>query len=623
MGRDYKRRIWEDKVKTLLVALNSKYIHSNLAVWYLKACCGDRDVKVLEFTVNDEPARILTAIYREKPDITAFSCYIWNITLALRLAEDIRKVLPKTVIVLGGPEVSYNAAKIMKENECIDYIVMGEGEPVFPMIIDAVENRAGFKDINGIARRDETGIHVNPGYNTVNDLNSLPFPYDFEFLNSVRNRIAYYESSRGCPFSCSYCISSTIAGVRYLPLDRVKRELAILAEAGVKQVKFIDRTFNCNIKRAYSIIEYIISSFGQKDINFHFEAAGELFDGSLQELLGNAPPGLIQFEIGIQSTNRETLEKVNRSADFNLASKNIDALRRKGNIHIHLDLIAGLPRENLSAFKKSFNDVYRLQPHTLQLGFLKLLKGTGIRENAREYGYVFDSQPPYEVLYNECLSFDDIIELKAVERVLDSYYNSGRFAATLGFVASELCNDVFDFYRGLDTYIVSEGYDFKQADDRKMYTLLLEYASKTCGKDKAGVITELLRFDYLCCHRSGRLPDGLERKQSPFFREKCLKFLKNEDNVREHFPHYSGLSIRNILKWIGFTEFDYDVAAISIKASEKMQNGVFEDIPGSTSECIPLPFGNRKDTTIIFFDYGNIDPVTGRYGFVKISKLHV
>jgi radical SAM superfamily enzyme YgiQ (UPF0313 family) len=420
-------------MKTLIVAINSKYIHSALSVWYLKASCDNRcgEVSVREFTINQRYGDIFISIYREKADNIAFSCYIWNITQVLDLIKDIKKAEPGTRIILGGPEVSFECEKLMFENPLIDFIIRGEGEDVFNRLLISLEKQDtdvkksdiyNLEKISGLCHRKQGRIIVSEHYNIIEKLDTIKSPYTEEMLSNIKDKAVYFESSRGCPFSCSYCLSSTFKGVRYFSLERVKDELRMLVKMGVKQIKFLDRTFNCDRNRAREIIEFVLEN--GNDINFHFEMCADLLDDDLADLLKKAPDGLIQLEIGVQSINTRSLEAVNRKSDIERLFHYVCELKETGNIHIHLDLIAGLPYEDLKSLKNSFNGVFELRPHYLQLGFLKLLRGTSIRDKGDEHGYIYSELPPYEIISNSYISFDEILIFKDIEKVFDMYYNS-------------------------------------------------------------------------------------------------------------------------------------------------------------------------------------------------------
>ena len=388
-------------MKILLTSLNAKFIHSNLAIRYLKGYCeaySSADVAIREFTINDQIEKILASIYLEEPDVIGFSCYIWNIEETLKLASSIKQVIPRCKIILGGPEVSYDSREFMAKFPYIDFIMYGEGEETFRHFVETLENRSDFSSVNGLVYRDGGRVIQNPPRSNMEDLDIIPFPYR-DGLLGLENKIVYYETSRGCPFNCQYCLSSTIDGVRYFSLERVLDEIDFFIDRKVPQVKLVDRTFNCHPKRAKAIIEHIIRREG--NTNFHFEIAAHIMDRDMLELLRKAPPGLFQLEIGVQSTNEHTLDSIQRKTDIGKIYQVVEKLHTPRNIHIHLDLIAGLPYEDYDSFADSFDDVYSMQPDNLQLGFLKLLKGSSIRQEASEHGYRYTTYAPYEVLGNK------------------------------------------------------------------------------------------------------------------------------------------------------------------------------------------------------------------------------
>ncbi len=578
-------------MKTVIVALNSKYIHSSLAPWYLKACCGDEfgEIRVLEFTINDSLDSVFSAIYREKADVVAFSCYIWNITQVLRLAEDLKQVSPKTVIILGGPEVSFDAGELMNLNNYIDYIIAGEGEIPFKKIMEYLyKNTEDEPCIPGVYfRKAEAVLFGGPG-TMPDDLDIIPSPYTDEMLSANKDKIVYFESSRGCPFSCSYCISSTFEGVRYFSMERVKSDLLRLLNAGVKQVKFVDRTFNCNRSRAKEIFKFIIENRVQ-DINFHFEAAADLFDDEMIEMLSRAPEGLIQFEIGVQTVNADALRAVGRKTDLEKLFANVRKLSAPCNIHLHLDLIAGLPYENMESFGDSFNWVYSCKPQQLQLGFLKLLKGSRIRQEAELYGYKFRKYPPYEVLGNRFISADELILLKGVEELVERYYNSGRFVRSLDYIISSCFESPFDFFTDFYRYNSEKGLLDKPLSARQLYTVMLDYSKRYEPKLRSEVLNDLLKFDFLSSNNTANLPDGLKRNIEPGFKERCFDFLKDDGNVVKYLPQYASRPPKEIFKKVHFESFDFDVT---------------QDINRVENERQPV---------VILFDYGTRSKVTGLY----------
>ncbi|MDP4095103.1 MAG: radical SAM protein, partial [Bacillota bacterium] len=447
-------------MKTVIAAINSRFIHSSLAAWYLKANCSELcgQVEVAEYTINDITDYILMSLYAKHADVLAFSCYIWNMETVLKLADTVKKVSPGIKIILGGPEVSYESVMMLEKYSFIDFILAGEGEQSLDLLLQYLnENYQGLDEIEGLFYKEEGMlIKGKGGFALVKNLDSLKTPYTEQMLASLDNRIMYYESSRGCPFSCSYCISSTFEGVRYFAMEKVKNQLKCFISRGIPQVKFVDRTFNCHKERAKEIFRFIIDNAASTA--FHFEVAADLFDDEMFKILSKAPVGLIQFEIGVQTTNSDCLTAIDRKTDLSSVFKNTAKLIEKGKFHIHLDLIAGLPREDYESFKKSFDEVYRLSPNNLQLGFLKMLKGSRIRKEASEYGYKFREYPPYEVLENKYLSFDSVCELKSIEEVVERYYNKGRFIKTLLYITSGFFSSAFEFYRSFAQYNIKNGY---------------------------------------------------------------------------------------------------------------------------------------------------------------------
>lgn len=590
-------------MKTLIISLNSKYIHAALAPWYLKVCCGPEcgEVKVLEHTVNDDPGGVLTSIYREKPDVAAFSCYIWNIGYVTGLVSNLKKVLPGLVIILGGPEVSYDSRETMDINTDIDYIITGEGEAAFPKLVaylNGNKQASALEAIEGLCFRNSCGTSLNTPA-LIRDLDSIPSPYTRDMLEALGSRIVYFESSRGCPFSCTYCLSSTFAGVRYFSMERVRRELTMLFDKGVRQVRFVDRTFNCNKARAMDIFRHIIGLYrsaaevgGKPEINFHFEAAADLFDGEMLELLAQAPDGLMQMEIGVQTVNESVLEAIDRKTDTGRLCDNVRKLRAAGNINLHLDLIAGLPFEDFASFRTSFNTVYGLAPHQLQLGFLKLLKGTRIRRQADLYGYGFTDYPPYEILFGEYMNFNEMIELKGMEELLDRYYNSGRFADTIRYLL-QFFNSAFDFYLGFYRSNLLKGRTRLPAALKELYAVLNEYAEDISGCDIAAV-REFMRLDFLSSESSGCLPHELSRLVEEAFRDDCFDFLKREENIKCYLPGFLGLPAKAIYKKVHFELFNLDFSSGTISFEPERQ-------------------------TVLLFNYTKKDRVSGRYSYSEIN----
>ncbi len=462
-------------MKILLTTLNSKYVHSNLALKYLYASASMRmnSIDLLEFTINNEDDYIFTELLRKSYDVICFSCYIWNVDKTLYLAENLKKARPEIKILLGGPEVSYDAIPFMSQHKFIDFIISGEGEASFSELAEVLlADSRDYEKIGGLTYRFDGKIYVNPPAPPL-QFESVPFPY----LNLVceEDKIMYYESSRGCPFQCSYCLSSIERRVRTLSMERVRSDLSYFIYKKVKQVKFIDRTFNWDKKRCLEIMKYLIAS-DNGETNFHFELCGDLLDEELLRLLSDARPGLFQFEIGVQSTNEKALQACSRKCDFAKLAENVKRLVEMGNIHIHLDLIAGLPYEDYPSFRKSFNDVYSLGAHQLQLGFLKLIKGAPIREQASEHEYVYRSQAPYEIISNKYISALALIRLKKIENVLELYHNRGGFGRTLEYAAFQLTETPFDFYEELADYFYLKGFQHKSHKKEDLYRIFYLYA---------------------------------------------------------------------------------------------------------------------------------------------------
>lgn len=436
-------------MKALLVAVNAKYIHSNLALYSLSKYAErfSDNIELCEYTINQQIDGIVRDIYTRRPDVLFFSCYVWNIEYVRDAARELHKLLPKVPIWFGGPEVSYDGETIFKDNPYLSGVMTGEGEDTFLELMNYYVNGGKLSDVPGIFYRKEKEICITPP-RMPKSMDELPFVYDE--LEKFHNRIIYYESSRGCPFHCSYCMSSIDKTVRFRSISRVLTELQFFLDNRVPQVKFIDRTFNIQKERTLAILNYI-AEHDNGVTNFHFEVAADLITEEETAVMRRLRSGCIQLEIGVQSTNPETLAEIDRNMDFNNVCDVVRELKKENNIHIHLDLIAGLPYENLDSFIKSFNDVYALRPHELQLGFLKVLKGAKMHDRAEEYGIVFGDKAPYEVLSTKWLSFDDIIRLKEVEELLEVYYNSGLFVYTLD-VLVQYFDSAFTMYDRLAEY---------------------------------------------------------------------------------------------------------------------------------------------------------------------------
>ncbi|HFD2044429.1 DUF4080 domain-containing protein [Clostridium perfringens] len=493
-------------MKILLTAINSKYIHSNLAVRYLKAFTKDLDFQgdIKEFSINDRVENILEGIIEEKPDVVAFSCYIWNMEFVNRLAELIKLVDPKIEILYGGPEVSYEGKEFL-ENHKGEYVIVGEGEKTFREFVLYKLGEGKIEDIKGLNYKRDGKVFENPKRPEM-DMNELVFPYTYE--EDINNKIVYYEASRGCPFKCKYCLSSVMHGVRFLDVERVKKELKYFMERGLKLVKFVDRTFNCNREYTVELLKYL--SEQDTETRFHFEVAADLLTEEQIEILNNAPKGRFQLEVGVQTTNNEVLHNINRYITYENIKEKVLKVAAGKNVMQHLDLIAGLPGEDLESFKKSFNDVHAIRPDEIQLGFLKLLKGSSMREEAEKWGIVYSPYAPYEIIRSKDISYEELLLLKKVEAMVDKYYNSCKFNNVIKFFLN-IYEKPFDFYYDLAMFFEEKGNFKRSIGNVEYYKILLDFYLEKIGGEDEGLFKEVLKFDYLCFNKKRWLPDFLLR----------------------------------------------------------------------------------------------------------------
>ena len=511
-------------MKILLVACNAKYIHSNLAVYDLQAYASDYadHIVLKEYTINQQKDDIMRDIYLEHPDVVCVSCYIWNLSFVKELMADLIKILPGADFWAGGPEVSYDAEKFLTENSEFKGVMVGEGEETFKELAGyyVKKNPQDLKDMTGICYRDGDQI-IHNGWRQIMDLSSIPFIY--KDLSEFKNRIIYYESSRGCPFSCSYCLSSIDKKLRFRDTETVKKELQFFIDNKVPQVKFVDRTFNCKHDHAMAIWKYI-NEHDNGVTNFHFEISADLLrEEELQEM-STMRPGLIQLEIGVQSTNPDTIKAIHRTMDFEKLKGIVDRIHSFGNIHQHLDLIAGLPYEDYDSFRHSFNDVYALKPQQLQLGFLKVLKGSHMMEMCREYGIVYKTQEPYEVLSTKWLDYDHVLKLKTVENMVEVYYNSGQFQNTLEYL-EKFFQDAFSIYERLGSFYMEKGYGDVSHTRMRRYEILLEFLEDVPEISMDQVKDQMVYDLYLRENLKSR--PGFARDQKPFERQ-VWDFRKRE-----------------------------------------------------------------------------------------------
>ena len=511
-------------MKILLVACNAKYIHSNLAVYDLQAYASDYadHIVLKEYTINQQKDDIMRDIYLEHPDVVCVSCYIWNLSFVKELMADLIKILPGADFWAGGPEVSYDAEKYLTENSEFKGVMVGEGEETFKELAGhyVEKNPQNLKNMTGICYRDGDQI-IHNGWRQIMDLSSIPFIY--KDLSEFKNRIIYYESSRGCPFSCSYCLSSIDKKLRFRDTETVKKELQFFIDNKVPQVKFVDRTFNCKHDHAMAIWKYI-NEHDNGVTNFHFEISADLLrEEELQEM-STMRPGLIQLEIGVQSTNPDTIKAIHRTMDFEKLKGIVDRIHSFGNIHQHLDLIAGLPYEDYDSFRHSFNDVYALKPQQLQLGFLKVLKGSHMMEMCKEYGIVYKTQEPYEVLSTKWLDYDHVLKLKTVENMVEVYYNSGQFQNTLEYL-EKFFPDAFSIYERLGSFYMEKGYGDVSHTRMRRYEILLEFLEDVPEISMDQVKDQMVYDLYLRENLKSR--PGFARDQKPFERQ-IWDFRKRE-----------------------------------------------------------------------------------------------
>ena len=557
-------------MKVLLAAINAKYIHSNLGIYSLKTygekmlkewgLAEQAEISLAEYTINHQMEQILQDIYKRKPDVIGFSCYIWNISYVKVILADIKKVLPDVKIWAGGPEVSYHGEAFLKEEPAVDLVMMGEGEITFAHFLKALLEGEDLKQVPGLMVRNADGTFTDTGFRQVMDMSQIPFPYAFMDMKELEHRIIYYESSRGCPFSCAYGLSSIDKKLRFRSLDLVLPELEWFLQAKVPQVKFVDRTFNCKKSHAMAIWQYI-RDHDNGVTNFHFEIAADLLDKDELDLLSTMRPGLVQLEIGVQSTNEKTLEAIRRKTDIEEIREITETINSWHNIHQHLDLIAGLPWEDLESFKKSFNDVYEMEPEQLQLGFLKVLKGSYMEELIPTCDLLYSAAPPYEVLCTKWLSYGDVLELKDIEEMTEVHYNSRQFTCTLKELEKEFDTpyEMFSFMAGYYNKNHLFGISHSRiARYEILWKIIQERLEKngkceTQGKPENGGVSEkleqyrdLLMTDlYLRENVKSRPTFARDLSDSKDF---VREFFQREEKTPEHLSGYEGYDSRQMAK---------------------------------------------------------------------------
>lgn len=545
-------------MKILLTTLNAKFVHTSLALWYLYQFCRQEypGLAFREFNINQDLAWINGEIHLEHAEVVAFSCNIWNIAQILILCKRLKALSPQLIIILGGTEVSANSQAILAANPAVDFIVVGEGELTFKEWLGQWQRQQpDWAGINGLVYRKAQEIVHNEPRAPLTDLSILPSPYP-EDMVPFRQKLVYYEAARGCPYSCQYCLSANEHGVRFFPLTQVKADLLRFISAEIAQVKFVDRSFNCNPAWAKEIWRFLLAHPGKT--NFHFEMVGDLIDEESLEILAGAPKGLFQFEIGVQSTNPETLALIQRHINFDRLRERVTKLLQSSRVFVHLDLIAGLPGEDYQSFARTFNDNLLLKPDRLQLGFLKLLHGSGLRKRVAEYGYIFSEEAPYEVMANNWISYEEILKLKIIEDLLERYYNSGHYQLTFEYLVPQFSTP-FELFELLGAWWKSRGFDQVAHKNKDLYSYLWQFY-QTLGKDSL-ILRNLLKYDLLSGERLVEIPEWAG-KTNPELHHQGYRFWQTADHRERYIPEFSTLTIRDIQRRVIFEEFDCNPQAV-------------------------------------------------------------
>ena len=548
-------------MKILLTTLNSKFIHTNLAIRYLKHFVkdvNDIEVDIREYTINNELDYILKDINKNSYDVILFSTYIWNVNDIVKLCHNLKKINPNVKIALGGPEVTYDSENSMNTHDFVDYILYGEGELVFKDFVKYLKGEINIEEVKGLVYRENGKVIKNKPMELLQNLDLIPSPYENIDKSEYENRIVYYETSRGCPFNCQYCLSSTIQGLRYFSIDRVKKDLKALIDARVSQIKFIDRTFNANKKFAMEIMQFLMENDNDYT-TYHFEVTAHLLTDDMLDFLSKCKEGLFQFEIGVQSTNDKVLEAVGRRDDFKKLSYVVQKIATFRNIHQHLDLIAGLPYEDYKSFEKSFNDVFNLGIEHLQLGFLKMIKGTGVRNEADKHEYRYKDYPPYEILYNKYISYDEIIKLKDIEEILEKYYNSKNFVLSMKYIIQNYYKQSpFKFFEDFATYFDENGYFDASQGKNQLYKILLDFYVEKVNTN-IELFKEILKYDYISLGKTSNVPSFMNKIDIEDFKNRCHIFLQDNYNISKYIPRFENTPAKQIIKYVHFEVFKFDI----------------------------------------------------------------
>ena len=520
-------------MKILLITLDSKYIHANLAVRYLKKYCGDFDIVIKEFTINQRPEYILGEILAEGPDLICFSCYIWNIDYIKDISYIIKESKSEARLLYGGPEVSFEIKELMESNPFIDFVIFGEGEETFKEFLEEIQKPSPLlRKIKGLAFRENNEAIINESWGLIDNLAIIYYPYEPE--EEFENKIIYYESSRGCPFSCSFCLSSIDKKLRFFSMERVKRDLKMLLNTKARQIKFVDRTFNADYRRSMEIMEYIVEN-NKNNMTIHFEITADIINDQFLSFLGKMPVNMFQFEIGVQSLNVDTLCEIDRLMDKDKLSRAIREIGKNKNIHLHLDLIAGLPYEDYESFKKSFDGIYKLNAEKIQLGFLKVLKGTKIFRDKEKHGIKHTLKAPYEVICTKYISLGELLKLKNIEELVDKYYNEKYFNKSIKYAAGTwFAESPFEFYSSFSDYWQKYDLYNKAHSRKKLYRILYDYVKDMKGIDDEFI--QALKFDYIFNNQFEELPDYLDRESEDRFKSLKKGLAHDVDFKNKYFP---------------------------------------------------------------------------------------
>ncbi|MBQ8598499.1 MAG: B12-binding domain-containing radical SAM protein [Oscillospiraceae bacterium] len=572
-------------MNALLLAINSKYIHTNLAVRYLKEYSrqhGISGVDFVEYTINQHLPNIIDEVYRRRPPILLLSCYIWNVEMMLDFAAEYKLIAPETIIIAGGPEVSYNSREILEQNPAIDMVLSGEGEKPFTQLMEYFEGRRSIEEIRSLSYRQDSSI-LETSWEEEIDLAELPFAY--MDLPELQHKIVYFESIRGCPFRCSYCLSSIIKSVRYMPLEQACAYLQIFLDAKVPQVKFVDRTFNCQKEHAMGIWKYLVEH-DNGVTNFHFELTAHLIDEEMLQFLSTVRQGLFQFEIGVQSTNEDTIKEIRRATSTDKLLEICRRIDSHKNIHLHLDLIAGLPHEGLDSFGESFDRVMAIRPQQMQLGFLKILKGSHMAKMADSYGMIWSKKAPFQVYSTRWISYDEMMILKDMEEMVETYYNSGLYDRTIRFILDQEPSD-FAFFRDMGRWWYENGHHRKSQSPEEKLTLLRDFflLRSPQNQELLPVFEELCLYD-VCRHgKPKKLPQWLSTARNLQYKAQINAFFDRPETIPTFLPEYTNEpEPKKVQKLAHLQVFSLDPRTLEQKDTAILFNYRAPDLLGNARE---------------------------------------